>query len=62
LAKAAAAIKPAPHILDTLAEGYWRRGFPCVALDLEQKVLSAKPKQLEIYQRQAEKFARDCQP
>jgi len=62
LAKEAAAIKPAPHILDTLAEGYWRRGFPCVALDLEQKVLSAKPKQLEIYQRQAEKFARDCQP
>ena len=62
LAKEAASIKPAPHILDTLAEGYWRRGFPCVALDLEQKVLAAKPKQLEIYQRQAEKFARDCQP
>jgi len=61
LAKEAAAIRPAPHILDTLAEGYWRRGFPCVALDLEQKVLAAKPKQLEIYQRQAEKFARDCQ-
>lgn len=62
LAKEAAAIKPAPHILDTLAEGYWRRGFPCVALDLEQKVLAAKPKQLEIYQLQAEKFSRDCQP
>ncbi|RLB70149.1 MAG: hypothetical protein DRH04_04090 [Deltaproteobacteria bacterium] len=60
LAKEAAAINPVPHILDTLAEGYWRRGFPCVALDLEQKVLAAKPKQREIYQRQAEKFARDC--
>ncbi len=62
LAKEAAAINPAPHILDTLAEGYWLRGFPCVALDLEQKVLAAKPKQLEIYRKQAEKFARDCQP
>ncbi len=62
LAKEAAAIKPVPHILDTLAEGYWRRGFPCVALDLEQKVLAAKPKQREIYQQQAEKFARDCHP
>ena len=61
LAKEAATIKPVPHILDTLAEGYWRRGFPCVALDLEQKVLAAKPKQREIYQRQAEKFTRDCQ-
>ena len=62
LAREAAAIKPVPHILDTLAEGYWRRGFPCVALDLEQKVLAAKSKQLEIYQQQAEKFARDCHP
>ena len=60
LAGEAAAIKPEPHILDTLAEGYWRRGFPCIALNLEQKVLAAKPKQLEIYQRQAEKFTRDC--
>ena len=62
LAKEAAAIKPAPHILDTLAEAYWRRGFPCIALDLEQKVLATKPKQLKIYQRQVEKFARDCHP
>ncbi|MBN2331704.1 MAG: M48 family metalloprotease [Deltaproteobacteria bacterium] len=61
LARQASAIKRAPHILDTLAEGYWRRGMPCMALDLERQILAGKPKQPEVYQRQADKFARDCQ-
>jgi tetratricopeptide (TPR) repeat protein len=60
LARQAAKLKPVPHILDTLAEAYWRRGMPCMALDIEKRILAGKPKNQQIYARQAAKFARDC--
>jgi Zn-dependent protease with chaperone function len=60
LAREAAQLKPATHILDTLAEGYWRRGFPCTALEIETRILADNPRHGEHYRAQAEKFARDC--
>ncbi|MBN2231641.1 MAG: M48 family metalloprotease [Deltaproteobacteria bacterium] len=60
LAREAAALKPAAHILDTLAEAYWRRGFPCTALEIERQILAGGPENRDVYHAQEEKFARDC--
>ena len=58
LAQEAAVLKPAPHIIDTLAEAYWRRGDLNQAINLE-KMLLERPEMLDNpdhYMRQLKKF------
>ncbi|HDS17080.1 MAG TPA: peptidase M48, partial [Proteobacteria bacterium] len=59
LAAKAAALRPAPHILDTLAEAYWRRGDAATAIALEEEILgSTELDNREHYLKQREKFSR----
>ncbi|MCD6532581.1 MAG: M48 family metalloprotease [Deltaproteobacteria bacterium] len=64
LAQEAAALKPAPHIIDTLAEAYWRQGDLNRAINLE-KMLLERPEILDNqdhYIRQLEKFKNTKRP
>ena len=58
LAQKAATMNPAHHILDTLAEAYWRRGDSTAAIALEKELLKnlGKANNLDHYARQLEKF------
>ncbi len=53
LASKAASLKPAPHILDTLAHAYWLQGEKAKALEMEKSALAlARPEDKNIYAEQ----------
>lgn len=52
----AARIKPAAHILDTLAESFFINGYSQKAIELEMEALSRARNNREYYQAQLEKF------
>ncbi len=56
LAKEAAALKPDPVILDTLAEAYLANGRPDMALQVIEQVLAKDPANRAYYQAQEERF------
>ncbi len=57
LASRAAALKPAPHILDTLAHAYWLQGERQMALDIEKGALAmARPENKRIYAEQLRRW------
>ncbi len=60
LASKAAALKPAPHILDTLAHAYWLQGEKELALEVEAKALAlARPEDKKIYADQLKKWQKE---
>ena len=56
LAKRAAALETAPHILDTLAESYFVNGRYEDAIEAEERALSLAKNDRAIYEKQLEKF------
>ncbi len=57
LAAKAAALRPAPHILDTLAHAYWLLGEKEMALEIEKRALAtARPENKKIYADQLRKW------
>ena len=56
LAKRAAALESAPHILDTLAESYFVNGRYEDAIEAEKRALSLAENDRSIYEKQLEKF------
>jgi Zn-dependent protease with chaperone function len=56
LAKKAAAQKPDPMILDTLAEAFYASGRPDTALKIMEQILEQTPGNRSYYQGQAERF------
>lgn len=57
LARQAVKLSPgSPHILDTLAEAYFRMGFTREAIDTEKKALSRAGENREHYIKQLERF------
>ncbi len=58
LARRAAAIDPAPHILDTLAESYFINGMYAEAVSAARSALAASEKNRDYYRKQLEKFRR----
>ncbi len=56
LARKAAALKPDPMILDTLAEAYLANGRPDIALQVARQVLAKNPSNRAYYQAQEERF------
>ena len=58
LAQKAAASSPLPHILDTLAEAYWRQGDSTTAIALEEELLKnpTTSDNLNHYTQQLKKF------
>jgi Flp pilus assembly protein TadD len=52
----AAAMKPAPHILDTLAESYYVNGLHERAIETIKQALAMDPDDKAYYQGQLEKF------
>jgi tetratricopeptide (TPR) repeat protein len=56
LAQKAAALKPEPMILDTLAEAYWANGQREKAQQIIQQVLDRNPANRSYYEDQKEKF------
>jgi len=56
LAKKAAALKPEPMILDTLAEAHLANGHPDMALQVIQQLLAKNPANRSYYQSQEERF------
>ncbi len=58
LARRAAAIDPAPHILDTLAESYYLNGMYEEAVAAARAALAASSRNREYYRRQLERFRR----
>ena len=58
LARRAAAIDPAPHILDTLAESYYVNGMYAEAVSAARAALAASTGNREYYRRQLERFRR----
>ena len=58
LAQKAAAANPLPHIIDTLAEAYWRAGNPATAIALAEELLKHPDKldNIDHYQDQLKKF------
>ncbi|MDR9500590.1 MAG: M48 family metalloprotease [Desulfurivibrionaceae bacterium] len=62
LASKAADLKPAPHILDTLAHAYWLQGEKKQALATEKKALdAARPEHKGIYAEQLKKWQESLQ-
>jgi Zn-dependent protease with chaperone function len=61
LAQQAAALKPEPMILDTLAEAHWASGQGDKALEVIQRVLDQNPSNRSYYEDQKEKFKRPRQ-
>jgi hypothetical protein len=55
-AKMAAALKPVPHILDTLAESYHVNGLHRQAIEAINKALFLGPEEREYYEKQRAKF------
>ncbi len=55
-AKMAAKIKPAGHILDTLATAYWANGFIKEALATEEQAVLVDKSRAAFYRKQAKKF------
>jgi Zn-dependent protease with chaperone function len=58
LAKQAANLEPAPHILDTLAESYFVNGQMAAARDVAQQALALARKNRDYYTGQLQKFSR----
>jgi Zn-dependent protease with chaperone function len=58
LAQRAALLKKEPHILDTLAESYYRNGRYDEAFETIQQAIALKPEDLKYYQEQLDKFKR----
>jgi Zn-dependent protease with chaperone function len=56
LAQKAAALNPAPMILDTLAEAYFANGRPDLALQVIQQVLAKNPANRSYYLAQEKRF------
>ncbi|MDF1577305.1 MAG: M48 family metalloprotease [Desulfobulbales bacterium] len=56
LARKAAQIQPRSHILDTLAEAYWRNGMVDLALETGRRALENSTGNREYYRQQLEKF------
>ena len=56
LARAAAGIKQAGYILDTLALAYWQNGYAEKARQAEQMAIEADPDNREYYEKQLEKY------
>ncbi|MFH1075378.1 MAG: M48 family metalloprotease [Pseudomonadota bacterium] len=52
----AEALKPDPHILDTLAESYYVNGFSDLAITTEKKALEMNPEERDHYEEQLKKF------
>jgi len=55
-ARYAAAIKPVPHILDTLAESYYANGLHEKAITTIKEALAMQPKDMAYYKSQLRKF------
>ncbi|NVM20517.1 MAG: M48 family metalloprotease [Desulfobacterales bacterium] len=55
-AEQAAALKPAPHILDTLAESYYANGLHQKAIIIIKQALAMGPKNTDYYEGQLRKF------
>ena len=62
LARRAAELKPAGHILDTLATAYWANGFRENSLRVEKQAIEADPLKKEFYEQQLKKFAESDYP
>lgn len=56
LARAAAALQPKGHVLDTLATAYWANGLVEEAVRAERQAAAADPAQRRFYQAQAARF------
>lgn len=56
LAKKAAAQKPEPMILDTLAEAFYANERPDTALKIMEQILEQQPGNRSYYQGQEERF------
>jgi Zn-dependent protease with chaperone function len=56
MAKKAAALKPDPMILDTLAEAYMANGHPDIALQVARQVLAKHPAHRDYYLAQEKRF------
>jgi Zn-dependent protease with chaperone function len=56
LARKAAALKPEPMILDTLAEAFWVNGRSDLALEITRQVLAGNPPNRPYYQAQEKRF------
>lgn len=57
LASKAVALKPAPHILDTLAHAYWLQDEKEMALEIEKRALAtARPRDKKMYADQLKKW------
>lgn len=57
LATKAASLRPAPHILDTLAHAYWLQGEKEMALEIEKGALArARPENKKIYAEQLRRW------
>lgn len=57
LAQKAATVKPVPHVLDTLALGFYQNGQAAEAVLTEQRALAQDPPQREYYEAQIRKFS-----
>lgn len=55
-ARHAAALKPVPHILDTLAESYYANGLHEKAITTIKKTLAMEPEDRAYYEKQLKKF------
>lgn len=58
LARRAAALDPAPHVLDTLAEALFANGDVAAAVATEKRALAAADGDRHVFQAQLEKFQR----
>ena len=56
LSKKAAALEPAPYVLDTLAESYFINGMVDEAIAAEQRAIEGNPEEKSHYEAQLEKF------
>ncbi len=58
LAQEAAALKPDPTILDTLAEAYLANGRPDLSLRIVEEILAGDPDNREYFEGQRERFTK----
>lgn len=56
LAEKAVKLKPAGHILDTLATAYWANGYKNLAVETEKRAMEVEPAEKNFYSRQIERF------
>ena len=57
-ARKAAQLRPAPHVLDTLAESYYANGKFSKAVEVIEEAVAREPAEKDYYRRQMRKFQR----